>query len=115
MKILSISIIMAFIISAAIQINDGNNASFWNVLYGFAAMLAVFDLINLKVRWAAVFGCVAYSILAIKIGGAPVATNTVSTGPWQIAGLAIAAVYCLCLVLYSFKKGPDLEPDGQKI
>ena len=106
---------MAFIISAAMQINDGNNASFWNVLYGFGAMLAVFDLLNLKVRWAAVFGFVSYSILAFKIGGAPVATNTVSTGPWQIGGLAIAAVYCLCLAVFSFKKGLDVEPDGQKI
>ena len=115
MKILSISIVMAFLISAAVLANDGNNASFWNVLYGFAAMLAVFDILNLKIRWAAVFGCLAYSVLAFKLSSAPVATSSVNTGPMQIAGLIIAAVYCLCLVVFSVKKVQNIKPDGERV
>ncbi len=115
MKIISISVLMAYLLSAAILANDSNNAAFWNVLYGFAAMLAIFDVLNLKIRWAAAFGCVAYSVIAFKISTAPVATSTVSTGPMQIAGLFIAAVYCLCLVVFSAKKERNTEPDGQKV
>lgn len=105
---------MAYLISAAILANEGNNASFWNVLYGFAVMLAVFDVLNLKVRWAAAFGCLAYSVIAVKISSTPVATSSVTTGPLQITGLFVAAVYCLCLVVFSVKRERNSEPDGQK-
>jgi hypothetical protein len=107
--------IMAYLLSAAVLANDGNNASFWSVLYGFAVMLAIFDVINLKIRWPAVFGCLAYSVLAVKISSTPVTTSAVTTGPMQICGLIVAAIYCLCLVVFSVKKERNSEPDGQKV
>ena len=115
MKICSVSMIMAYLISAAVLANTGNNASFWNVLYGFAVMLAVFDLLNLKIRWAAAFGCLAYSVVAIKISATPVTTSSVTTGPMQIGGLIVAALYCLCLLIFSVKREKSSEPEGQKI
>ena len=115
MKIFSISMIMAYLLSAAILANDGNNASFWNVLYGFAVMLAIFDVLNLKIRWAAVFGCLAYSVIAVKISSTPITTSSVTTGPIQIGGLIVAAIYCLCLVIFSVKRERNAEPDGQKV
>jgi len=115
MKFVSISILMAFLISIAVFGNKGNNGSFWIILYGFAAMLAIFDTLNLKVRWAAAFGSVAYSVLAIKMSSAPIATNNVNTGAIQITGLIVAAVYCLSLVIFSTKRHRSDQSDGQKI
>ena len=115
MKVFSVSMIRAYLISAAFLANDGNNASFWNVLYGFAVMLAVFDVLNLKIRWAAAFGCLAYSVIAVKISTTPVTTSTVTTGPMQIGGLIVAALYCLCLVIFSAKRESSSEPEGQKV
>jgi peptidoglycan/LPS O-acetylase OafA/YrhL len=102
MKLMSISAIMAFVIYASLGADDPS-FPFWSILYGFALMLAVFNLLNLKIKWAAGFGTVSYAVIAFKMYTTPVASGSIATGPAQIIGLIAAAIFCACLLVTSIK------------
>lgn len=100
MKLISLTMIMLYLVAAALNYRYAGT-TFWNIMFGFAGMLAVFQLINLKVKWVGLFGAIAYTVIAVKILSTPSGEQlVVSNG--HIAGLVICGLYCLGLVLAGF-------------
>lgn len=98
MRIFSITAILAAVLFAVTGAND-DGTSFWNILYGFAVMLAIFNILNLKVYWAAAFGAFGYAAIAYKMLTAPFVTGQVPPGTLQISGVIFASIYCLTLAM----------------
>lgn len=107
MKLISMTFIMAYLAAAGISY-DLPGVTFWNVIYGFAAMLAVFQLLNLRVSWPSMFGAVAYVVIAVKMTGT-VPTEKLFISSAHIAGLVVSALFCAVLAFHGLQKKPAHE------
>jgi hypothetical protein len=111
MKLISMTFIMAYLVAAGFSY-ELPGVTFWNVIFGFAAMLAVFQLLNLRVSWVSVFGAIAYAVIAVKMTGtAPTEKLFISSG--HIAGLVVSSVFCAALAFQGLQKKATHEtPDA---